>query len=115
MRTKERSIWLIDRIRNRILKVYSYLWVIWTGYIILVVFNAALLGAGFLSFKWHVDLILPILGIWFAIISLWPDAVFAVQCRAARLHPDTESYAMEARRQIAWELKGKRLKETAEA
>lgn len=108
MQTKERSIWLIDRAYKQLIRFHSWIYAIWVFYVMLVVFQVSGYMVGWQTMEWHTTPITPLLGIWFALVSLRPELVFLWNCKKlSRLDPATYPYLKERAQAMAWELRGR--------
>ena len=110
MNTKERSVWVIDKACQRLTKLHSHLFLIWTFYVVLISFHVFVYTIGAVSMEWHTTPILPLLGIWFLLVSLRPEPVLIWSCKiGSKLHPDTYPYLKKTAQKLAWDFTGRHI------
>lgn len=108
MKTKERSIWMIDEAYEALIGWHSWKYAIWVFYVVLVIFQVSGYLTGMLSMQWHTTPVTPLVGIWFAIGSLRPELVLIWNCKKlCRVNPATYPYLKERAEAMAWELRGR--------
>ena len=109
----EKAIWLIDRGCRNLKRWHSYKFAIFVFYIIVATSFYYLSVVDSSSVSWDEITILIVAGIWYLVVNFRPDLVLKWSSWLdPRITNDVRPYLEQSMRDLAWELRGKRILES---